>query len=330
MSETYEPLETAEHKEIKTPKKVEFTVALASHGTKEDADFLSRHIENADIVFLEMAGWDKRHSKIFNQVSSGTLEPDRALQQLGFQDGKHDYFAYIKRVTEILYRSKKVISSLDIPAQMTHELYQSMYEIVRAEYKNEGSFESLLQDFQKALVKFQELQEKRESFMVDKIPSELEKAESINPALAIKDKINALIQIGADHFGLAKKMENLGLEVSSNFLNNPHYYNFIKEFQLRREHGINIDQEDLAKFWLGQRIIHLDFPTSDMQKVVKFVRVALQNFSYEEIKGIHEGIKRKHKFKSNLFRHLEQKGFKFPKTEEQLDQYINNYGTSGK
>lgn len=317
-----------EKKEIKK-QSVEIKVVLATHKTAEDAEYIASQMDNSDIVFLEMSGWDKKHAKIFNKLSEGEITPEEALQILGF-DKRHPYFDFIKRLAENLYSTNKFVSSLDVPEEISAQIKGVMVEFSKAKNKNEGNFESMLSDLQHAATKFNGLQEQREQYMLSRLPEELKKASEQKPELKEKEKLEAIIQIGAEHFGLVQKLKLADHSTSIKRQANPYFYGFIKELSLRNEHERPMNSEEMARAWLGFMLDSLELPTTDNQKYVKFNRLIVVNFSYEEIKKLWEKKKTDHKFKNNLIRELKDKGIRLPKSEAELDSLLSTHATTRK
>lgn len=195
-----------EQRETIVPKN-EFKINFANHGSAKDADYAASDINDADIILLEGAGWNEKVARFYNKISFGQLPTKDSLKHIGINEENFPYLDYSQRMLELIHNTKKPIGSLDVSEAKAIELFNAIQEFSKIEHRAEGSFESMLGEWHTALTKFQRLQDERENEMIRKIPGELKKAYELKPELGKKNKVKVLIQIGSDHFNLAKKNE---------------------------------------------------------------------------------------------------------------------------
>lgn len=318
---------TKEQQEFKEDPKISYDIFYAAHGTSEDIKDLDKKIADADVFVPENLSYGPRFLKIYQEVSHGELTPDEALKDLQVYPGNFRYLFWLHQM-EAIYNTNKQIVFVDTPRG---------YNFLNKEPRPL----SLSSDFPKALTNMRtyikknaDFQKEREDYMLSQLKPKLRALISDNPVLREKPVLKVLMLLGAFHTRLFHELKKVE-DVKEGFSSQPFTYDFITEGVRRETFNKNISNELVAKMLLSAvfAILYLDLRklTEDSAKILYFIRTVTSQFSFTEIEEMWKhfdfsSAKTAHgagTLKSFLRGKLAEKGFKFPTTEKEIDELIN-------
>lgn len=144
------------------------------------------------------------------------------------------------------------------------------------------------------------------------------------PGLGEKKKVKILLSLGSFHTRIFQSLKKSGEEVTREFKTMPTYFNFEHEGIRRCLFGGDVDDKLAAKIFL-QMLFTLRRLDADIR--FRLERKIVSQFSFEEAKEIFERIKQGENEVQLIKSKLEEKGFKIPQTEKELDAFLARHGT---
>lgn len=167
---------------------------FSSHVSASDFEGMRNAFEEADVYFSEAHGWKQEDAEYLNAISEGTKTPPH------MQEGRVAKTA-LELEEELLFCSHKPVYFVDIPSG--HELEDAddgMETLKRAaEEFVYRTFELAEQQTLSAAKKTALFLNRKDKYIADKIREDLPKIIRENPTLKEKNKVTALVQMGASH-----------------------------------------------------------------------------------------------------------------------------------
>ncbi len=266
---------------------VHFTVFFSPHGSAKDLKGFEELLQSADIYIPENASWTAERLKVFQDVANGKIHPDT------LQFPKTGMEGFAKKQMELLYNSRKVITFADVPRG--HELDEQIRNQKRFNpafvMKQIQSFPTLLMILQGQEREYQDVENKREQFILRQIPKAVRSAFKNSPELKQKQKLEVLLSLGAMHTPIFQVLKGKHPETTRRFNRIPFVYDYAEEVRRRIKFNKPIDQLLMAKMALEHMIykgIEDKLNTADVDNaaIVPIHREILDQFSYEEIEQI--------------------------------------------
>lgn len=293
------------------------------HRKQKDIEAVRKQFTECNIYIPEAAGWSEEDIKLYRSVSSG------AMPEQEFERYKTRLKPHIRSEVEMLYNSKKPIVLIDIPK--VHRLYKEllMYDLsIQKEFQNPGSFEQLLQFTKSHIKKVSTFQREREEYMLSHLKPAVDQILKEYPDLKRKEVVRVLLRLGATHtpfYHILKK--GLGEGVQEHFQETPMVFLFVDEarrrYQLNKEVNDQLIAKALVESWINPARIIDTLPSSQINKKFIFLRKFIDQLDDNDIKEIYETRYQKPNIFPELVLHkMKEKGFQFPKTEQELDKMI--------
>ncbi len=225
------------------------------HSRPKDLAKVEGALREADIVFPEIAGWDKRGLDIINQVSLGSLPAEEGLKKFFGLESPPPYY---RRLFEILYGSNKIVRFVDISSR--HEINERSWAAIK---KFDNNFDRIF----KEPITFEELADQlridivdiynvvvrdREEHIVNRFGPEIKKALEQDPGLLKKENIQTLMIFGAGHSDFYQRLKSEGLDVTREFSHDPLVFNYLVEIYRRLKNNRPVSEDLYAKAVLSQ------------------------------------------------------------------------------
>jgi hypothetical protein len=256
------------------------------HSTTEDGQAVAERLHDADILIQENAGWDPARADIFNDVSSGVLTAQQAMD-MEKQNGKFFYWKdFYKTLLDNLYESNKKVMLVDVPND------SAIFQKLMALFRTDGAYNNLIDkslSYEETLKRIgniskieSDLQKAREDYIMEHMPDSLVELLKENPELQKKDHLKMLFSMGGFHTRLYHEMKKSGNAVSRDFSTMP--YNFDPRMSAERSiHFKGMEEsQSLMPAIVLYFILKKEFPDLDLTKNT------LSLFAQYEVKGIYE------------------------------------------
>lgn len=307
-------------------------IFYAPHCTSEDLKDFENRLRSSDIYIPEQCGWDEKVVDLMNKISHGEIEEDffRKATEI---EGPHDPDSFAKQELQVLYKSGKPITVIDVPAgHPIARRYGELYAALEHErFLTSGrSFESALKEFKAIHREFSKLDKEREVYMLSQFKPKIRELIENRKELFQKKKnvIRVLLSLGSSHTALYHAFKRGGENVSRSFPSKPYSFTFISEFIRRGQFGLEINNE-LAARALLQRYFYRYFSgdlhelTADSSKIIFLIRKIISPFDFHEIRDLYN----KTNFEPQSFRifftkKLQDKGIQLPTTKQELDTFL--------
>lgn len=267
---------------------VHVAIRYSHHGSAKDAEGLKEAIEKCDIFMPELAGWTVDTLKTYTDVSNGVLSPEEACKR----DGKYDHQSFIYAQYQALFGSKKKIGFIDIPMdrRFTGDVLNLISDSEKIPDKI-SNLDEVIKITHAAIEKDTANQKKREKFMLDYFPYELDQIVRAYPELRKQKELYVLLQLGAGHTGVYHELkQDKDFDVKMSLKNNPQIFRYTYEGSRRSEFGLPIDDELVTRILIEQILASfvysfLQRENIDSNSVDLFLRKWVASLALDEIKS---------------------------------------------
>lgn len=309
----------AEKKTTRGPN-INISMFFADHVSAEDIRGLEKQFSSADLFIPEVVDWTPEQLRQFNEVSSGKREPsDIASDQDSFLGGQ----------LQMIYRSHKPIVFVDLPRG--HPLIERYDRLAGQGLPMGETFLETLQKTKGQIAEFSSINQEREQYILSRVAPAVTEAIEKKPAFRDKNQLNVLMFMGAAHSTFYRDVKKAHGNTSRTFVDSLHVFSHYSEGVRRVSLGKEIDDRLAGSIWLGillERAIdyELAYTTDNSQKKTLLRRKILSEFTLEEIEDVYNGCRTAEKGEYHLIirNKLKEKNIVFPKTEEELESYLNS------
>ena len=304
--------------------KISYHILYGPHVTSKDFEKLEEAFKKADVYIPEKLGYITDTLEYYNKLSQGELNPKEMAKEFGIDSGSHTLKQY-----QVIYNSKKPILFVDVP-DVNQEL---MEECERNDDLNtesfklftQGMYDSAIEKMRKCVINDANFELKREELIKKNLKGRIAELIEDNPQLEKKDKIRALLTLGALHTRIYHDLKKEGLSAFWEFARLPFSMDSTAE-AIRRgmfSKGKKPNEILLARgivepflynYYLDQKI------TDDTSKVLMISRKIASKLNLKDIKKISERIGENPR--ENIFQMLYSQGIKIPKSEKEMDEML--------
>jgi len=305
--------------------KIDIDIFYSAHDTAFDMGGLEKQFEEADIYIPELFGWRKEDLDTFKKLSNGNffvLELVEALRD------KNLISSAQLREYKIIYNSHKPIAIIDVPRNHTHLDKKVRTKRHQLLIHGEDNFSDILSRM-KVMIKNESRAEKdREKYMISRFKQAIKEVLEEYPVFKEKNKIKVLLSLGEFHTFVYHALKREGENVSRDFNTTmPLVFSLWAEGVRKFHFGKEAANESVAKIFLGfvfyaQLDRSVRDLTQDSDKVARFERKIISQFSFEEAKEIFEKLKQGESAWQLFETKFAEKGIKIPSSEKELDEYL--------
>jgi len=269
--------------------KIKIDIFYSPHGSAEDVYGLKDQFQKCDIYLPETFGWKPDFLNTLRGLSNGNVTPEMALQVWG--DTNNPYFySRDKEFFKIIYKSKKPIAFIDIPDSHSLVMREKENKIPKIHFGS--NFGQAIDSIRGYIEKAADMQEERETYMLDQLQPQIQELLKTHPELRGKQEINTLVSIGVAHTLLYRYLKE-DYQTTRKFSKMPMIFRYTEE-ALRR-HMFNKPADDdlfarIATEWSlfkAHRNI-IDTLTNDSLKKAIAIRRLISRFSFDELKDMFE------------------------------------------
>ncbi|OGY12937.1 MAG: hypothetical protein A3A58_00665 [Candidatus Blackburnbacteria bacterium RIFCSPLOWO2_01_FULL_41_27] len=276
------------------PNGIKIKVFYTAHSIASDLDGLDERLSDCDVYIPESEGWNPYILKIFNDVSSGERSPEEVLAKARMtpEDPRYDF---TKTQLEAIHETKKPITFIDVPegeADYAEGLPPSYLEIsedgrVILKYGYNESMQRSREDMENTSKE----QDKRDSYMVSSLPTQLDKLKQDYPHLKGIKEINILLQIGVAHAKLFHLLREKGYSVERDH-RMPPFRDYMEQCVLRLQFGKELDDDNLVARAMLDYVLRTFFlyqileETQDTHNTAVQLREINNRFTLSEIEDL--------------------------------------------
>ncbi len=309
---------------IEKEPKISYDILYVSHVTAKDCEKLEQAFNKPDIdVYVpEASGWHDAALKVFNKVSQGELTAEQAARLSSVSRNSSRF-----KELQIIESSKKPILHVDVPRK--HELIKERDES-RILYKEssdlfyKGKFQPALEKMREHVETYSDYLLKREELIKENLKEKIKGLVKTHPKLKGKEKIKALVKLGAVHTGVYHDLKKETLSAFQQFASSPRVFSSLSQANRMTMLSKNKDIPDelLAKGIVEDILYYaLRKVTDDTNKLRIIKRKISSKLSLKDIAKISQQLNRDPRGLS-LIDILEEQGIKIPKTEEEMDEML--------
>jgi len=185
--------------------RVELSFYYGRHGDAEDARRLKPYIDACDIYSQEMFGAPPHEVDFLNEISKGEITPEEAMADME-EDEPHR--EYKEQLYKNLYKTNKVVISIDVPEGDPLEVQNEILERQRPEIGEQTTYEEakkMLVDYQRKTTDFDV---KRETENLGRIVPRLAELFKTNPELCRKGEVTLLVSMGTGHSPMTERIKS--------------------------------------------------------------------------------------------------------------------------
>lgn len=283
----------------------------APHGEDKPDDWkkLEDLLPWADVYAIEALGWGEEDRKLYESVSKGAMDLNRA--QLMSDPLRAREF-------ELLYNSHKPIVFADVPqghAILAKErLLEWSYRKSLSNFRS-GRFEDAMAQKTNAMRLLAEEVKQREKYIRAKIKTLIRKLKEDTE----KREVNVLVRIGGGHSLMSRDMEREGVKSNRVFSHSLTLLSFDEEGVKRLVEDKEISSElvaaSLVEDELTKRLWNL---VSASEPAIYLLRQIISKLTFDDIQQISLALQQG----KSLVSEIEVRGIKVPKTKEEAAQMI--------
>lgn len=188
----------------------------------------------------------------------------------------------------------------------------------------EGNLEEAIKDIRDFFRSYGIKQRERENFMISQFPIAIKEIVDTYPELKVRSKIRVLINLGSTHTAVYHFLKRQGYDTKRINSGEPPYAYF-HQAVIKSMWGNDVN-DFLASRVLFEDIIALSFDFAgkglDQNKLEKYMRKLLSEFSFEEIQEIFRQIKtfsNIEQFNTYFVEACKRKGLRVPRSNDDLD-----------
>lgn len=306
---------------------IEVEIFFAPHATREDARGLAEKIKETDVFAPEFAGWSKKASHIFSEISKGKISSEE------FE--KYSRNSFELAVFEGLSGSKKIVDFFDLPREHPAALDGS-----RASHEMRlnpmTTFASHVALWKEAIKKFIATQRFREDYIKQKL-QEFKRRATQGAILELKEKekIKILMLLGDIHTTLYHSLRKDKEDISQSFRYAPYVVFGYRDEAVRQGLlGKEITDKLVARavFEMAAAVVlknDLQGIAGNTQERDIIFRRVVETFNDEEIQSIGDKIITNiydPTTRNFLLHKLLEKGVRLPTSEEEIKKLTSRRG----
>lgn len=194
---------------------ISYCIFYSYHVKAKDFQGLKRAFDKADIYVPEMLGWMPKDYREYNELSQGKLTPKKLAQKYKTDTNSHFFKQY-----QIIYKSKKPILCVDVPAG--HKLLNMSNkgdELSKEAWKLfiKGMFEQAIAKMREHIMCEAAFEMKREEIIKKNLKEQIRNLIKTHPKLKTKHVIRVLLSLGAGHTRVYRDLKKEKLLISWHF-----------------------------------------------------------------------------------------------------------------
>ncbi|MBI4114285.1 MAG: hypothetical protein HY445_00395 [Candidatus Niyogibacteria bacterium] len=303
---------------------ISFEIFFSYHETGRDKQKLQESFSRSDLFIPEMAYWTPESFRLYQKISKGLIEPERALKSFDITPETYPFYYSKLKELNIVFGSKKPILFIDVP--LGHPIQESAGLIEREARQN---FLEAGADFKKVLRCIKEygqaearLSEEREKFILGQLADKLPNSIAHDPALKDKKPVRVLMALGATHTAIYHVLKKIAPKTKRMFSTKP--FNFDLSLEGERIYRFRNNQKEISddlaarillSGYMSDFIKNILWQHNDSSKIkenldnnefAKTIRKIVNTFSYQEIEEFFLGSQEDETF---LEAKMESKGF---------------------
>jgi hypothetical protein len=306
------------------------------HASRKDLEALDRDLKVADVYLPEGRGWTDSILRIYQQVSAHQVRPDKALALLGISPGNTPHHGAFAESLKLIWKHRVPVAFADVPRGHLLDLAlktafgrmsRSVIDVMnhRSSYPD---YDAFVQQFALLLMRYYEMEGKREEYIMDHIPSAVRRSLQDYPKLRRRRDLKVLLSLGALHTAPYIHLKKLGVDVKRSFSRQP--FIFPHGAQAGRTVLLGSgkpDDELVARAALEMMCDVAPMPfrqlTSDYFKAILAQRRLIDRLDSNEIKELIEAVLEGGDFRQSFMAKLADKKIVLPTTERQLDRFVD-------
>ncbi len=305
---------------LKTPEKepeISYDILYVSHVTAKDCEKLEQAFNKPDIdVYVpEAIGWHGITLELFNKISQGELTAEQAAKMLSISQNSSRFKEF-----QVIEGSKKPILLVDMPEGhelikgyvKSHVLYRESTELF---YK--GRFQLALEKMREHIETYSDHLLRREELIKKNLKEEIKELAKTHPELKGKEKIKALVKLGATHTGIYHDFKKEKVPVFRQFASLPRVFSNLDQAKRMIMFSKNKDVSDelLARGIIENELYHdLRKVTDHTDKLVMLKRQISSKLNLEDIAEISKQLGENPE--KTLIDCLEEHNIKLPEKEK--------------
>lgn len=259
---------------------------FSRHYMESDAMLAHSHFQQTDLYAPEYQFWRPDVKKVFQEVSDGSLEPEKGVRQIDTVFPNH-----ILGIFRMIYQSRKPILFLDLPMGMHPDPLCTGYIGSGEENANSNSTVEKIRG--RGWIKWKNMGKTllREEFILKRIAPSVDQALDDYSHLIEKKKqsgLRLLLTIGSTHRNMSHALRHCGAPVSRSFGEMSYLSDPAEEYFQRLIHGRTITNELVYKAYLTGILFKI-FPAQENATAeIVIIRRALQMFTSKELQQLCE------------------------------------------
>ena len=255
------------------------------------------------------------------------------MQEIGSTD------SFLLTQFELLYNTNKAVVFADVPRGdwvFQHDFRERAPHYYIGDVKPSETFGEKLAGIKHAVETRGRFEKEREDYMILQlklIPEKISGLTQKYPSLKGKKDITVLVRLGVFHTGVSDTLRSRG--VTRSFESGQRPYDFLAEGWRRGRFEKKIDDTFAARIFLQElleRMIGDHYPDlfkvllKNFEKRAGLYRKIISQFGEEDIHEIYDYLQKPHenRFEKVFEKKLDEKNIRFPKTEEELDEFLES------